>query len=44
MNNKTEQDIRTLIDIQLSNLKWKFEGADKNVFQEAPKFDEERKK
>ena len=44
MIRKTEQDIRTLIDIQLLNLKWRFEGDDKNVFQESPKFDKERKK
>lgn len=42
--NPTEQDIRTLIDIQLSNLGWIFEGNQKNVFQESPKFSEEKNK
>lgn len=39
-----EADTRLLIDRSLENLGWKLTGADKNVFCEQPKKEEERKK
>lgn len=38
-----EADTRTLINKSLENIGWKFDGVDKNVFQEQPKTEYERK-
>ena len=42
-NSSSEVDTRTLIDRSLENLGWKFNGKDKNVFQEIPKSELELK-
>lgn len=39
-----EADTRTLINKSLENLGWNFDGANKNVYQEQPRTEEERKK
>lgn len=39
-----EADTRTLINKSLENLGWNFDGVNKNVFQEQPRTEEERKK
>gem|GEM_PF-6064960 len=42
---QTEQGIRTLIDEQLKNLGWNLTGGkERNVWQEQPRTEEERKK
>lgn len=38
-----EADTRLLIDTALTNLGWKLDGKDKNVFVEQPKTEAERK-
>lgn len=38
-----EADTRLLIDTALTNLGWKLDGKDKNVFVEQPKTETERK-
>lgn len=41
---KSEQDIRSAVDEQLKNLDWKFTGAKRNVFQEQPRTETQKKK
>lgn len=43
-NFKIEQDIRSSVDEQLKNLGWIFEGKDRNVFQEQPRENIQKKK
>lgn len=43
-NSRLEQDIRSSIDAQLKNLGWVFDGANRNVFQEQPREDNQKKK
>lgn len=41
---QTEQDIRTSVDEQLKNLGWFFKGTNRNIFQEQPREDDQKKK
>ncbi|MFA4818725.1 MAG: N-6 DNA methylase [Patescibacteria group bacterium] len=41
---QSEQDIRSSVDEQLKNLDWVFKGANRNVFQEQPREDDQKKK
>jgi type I restriction enzyme M protein len=41
---QTEQDIRSSVDEQLKNLGWIFKGKDRNVFQEQPGEDYQKKR
>lgn len=42
-NFKTEQDIRSSVDEQLKNLGWFFKGVNRNVFQEQPRENNQKK-